>query len=492
METRKEFGEIELFRETMLGVWFLKKVAQFKAYFARRGYLLTLNTLLVVTFLSAFGVMYWVTSEKVYHLYVDGENIGYISDQSLVDDWQEACYSEIRDLYPDWQLTLNSKLVVKPGRKSLVHFNDEGVIAKIRENVTYDTVGVAILVDGKPVGVVHNKEIAIRVVDELKAEYRPSKQDYEIASLDAAGQKIEIINSIEFKETINYQNVQTSPDTILSEEEMFAYLKKGDVEESTYKVKSGDSIPALAAKFELTPSELRQMNPQVVNDFLKVGDVLNVTAYKPPITIHVAEELTQVERIPYPIDYTKDTSLFVNESRTIRYGVDGEKIVDYDIVKENGIVVDRIITNVEITREPVRALIAKGTKPVPTRGSGILAWPVNGGYITSGFGTRWGKTHTGIDIAGTTNRTIKAADNGIITYAGWYGTYGNCVIIDHGGGMSTLYGHMSSLNVSKGNPIAKGQQIGVMGNTGNSYGIHLHFEVRIDGVRKNPINYVGI
>lgn len=492
MEKRKEFGEEQLFRETMLGKWFLKKIAQFKAYFERRGYLLTLNTLVAITLLSTFAGLYWVTSAKVYNLYVDGENIGYISDKCLVEDWQTVCYNEIREEYPDWQLTLNSKLVVKPGRKSLVHFNDERVIAKIRENVTYETVGVAILVDGKPVGVVHNKEIAIRVVDGLKAEYRPTKQDYEISSLDTAGQKIEIVNSIVFKETVNYQNVQISPDVILSEEEMSSFLRKGNVEETEYIVKSGDSIPGIATKFELTSNELRQMNPQVVSDFLRVGDVLNVTAYKPPITIHVAENLTQVERIPYPIDYTTDTSLFVNETRTIKYGYDGEKIVDYDIIKENGIIVEKIITNVDITREPTRALIAKGTKPVPTRGSGILAWPANGGYITSGFGIRWGVSHTGIDISGTLNLTIKAADNGIVTFAGWYGGYGNCVIIDHGGGISTLYGHLSTLNVSKGNPIAKGQQVGVMGNTGNSYGTHLHFEVIIDGVKKNPINYVGI
>lgn len=450
-----------------------------------------LNTLVVLVLLSAFTVMYFATSEKVYEVYVDGNNIGYVSDKALLDNWQENCYEEARNQYGDWQLTLSSKVYIEESRKLLVHFADDKIMNLLAATVSYDTTGVAILVKGKSIGVVNNREIATRVVNNLKSDYLSHKNEYGLASATSANDRVELINSIEFKESVNYQSVQVSPDQIMSEEEMAAFLRQGTLEKTEYVVQKGDYVSLIASKFDLTSSELRSMNPELNTDVLKTGQVLNVTALQPPITVQIIEHLTQTESIPYPVDYTYDSSMFVNESRTITRGYNGEKIVDYDLVKENGIIVEKTKTNEEIISQPTRALVAKGTKPVPTRGSGTLDWPVNGGYISSSFGERWGSFHSGIDIAGTSNRVIKAADNGIVVQAGWNGGYGYSVTIDHGNGIRTLYAHMSSISVSNGSAIAQGQQVGVMGNTGNSYGVHLHFEVFVNGVNKNPINYVG-
>ena len=121
--------------------------------------------------------------------------------------------------------------------------------------------------------------------------------------------------------------------------------------------------------------------------------------------------------------------------------------------------------------------------------TGSLSWPTSG-PLTSRFGYRWGRLHAGIDLAPGYGTAIKAADGGVVTLASWYSGYGNAVIISHGDGISTLYGHMSRIGTSQGASVAKGQVIGYVGSTGNSTGPHLHFEVRINGTAQNPLNYL--
>jgi murein DD-endopeptidase MepM/ murein hydrolase activator NlpD len=119
--------------------------------------------------------------------------------------------------------------------------------------------------------------------------------------------------------------------------------------------------------------------------------------------------------------------------------------------------------------------------------SGFI-WPVSG-PITSGFGWRWGRMHEGIDIGAACGTPIRAAASGTVIYAGWMDGYGNIVIIDHGGGLATAYGHQSAIYVGGGS-VSQGQTIGAVGSTGHSTGCHLHFEVRVNGTPVNPLNYL--
>ncbi len=129
-------------------------------------------------------------------------------------------------------------------------------------------------------------------------------------------------------------------------------------------------------------------------------------------------------------------------------------------------------------------------------GGGQLADPYPGASFGSPFGPRvhpvFGnvRIHTGVDIGGESGDAIHAADDGVVVSAGWLGGYGNATIIDHGGGIATLYGHQSQLAVSAGERVSRGQVIGRVGCTGTCTGPHLHFEVRIDGVPVNPVPYV--
>jgi murein DD-endopeptidase MepM/ murein hydrolase activator NlpD len=121
-------------------------------------------------------------------------------------------------------------------------------------------------------------------------------------------------------------------------------------------------------------------------------------------------------------------------------------------------------------------------------GSG-LRWPV-GGPVTSEFGYRWGRLHAGIDIGAGMGTPIRAAKGGTVIFAGQQSGYGNVVIIDHGGGLSTLYGHQSRIAVNDGEDVGGGQVIGYVGSTGHSTGPHLHFETRIGGSPENPRRYL--
>lgn len=116
-------------------------------------------------------------------------------------------------------------------------------------------------------------------------------------------------------------------------------------------------------------------------------------------------------------------------------------------------------------------------------------WPTSG-VLTSNFGWRWGRMHQGIDIGAGTGTPIASAAPGTVIIAGWNGGYGQMVVVDHGNGVSTAYAHMSSMSVGVGAAVGQGTILGAVGNTGNSTGPHLHFEVRINGGAVDPLPYL--
>src|SRR5690606_2937439 len=118
-----------------------------------------------------------------------------------------------------------------------------------------------------------------------------------------------------------------------------------------------------------------------------------------------------------------------------------------------------------------------------------FSWPVSG-RISSRYGPRWGRMHYGIDIAVNTGTPVKAAARGRVSFAGWNGGYGYLVIIDHGNNVETRYAHLSRIAVQVGQYVSRGSVIAYSGNTGNSTGPHLHFEIRYKGQAVNPLNYL--
>ena len=187
--------------------------------------------------------------------------------------------------------------------------------------------------------------------------------------------------------------------------------------------------------------------------------------------------------------------MYKGDSKILVQGEEGEALVEATVTYVNGVEKERDIQSSTTLREPTTTIKAVGTKEKPkTASTGSYSWPIRG-RITSYFGGRniFGSYsyHSGIDISASYGAAIKAADGGTVTFAGYKGSYGYLVIITHDNGTQTYYGHNSSLLVSAGQKVYKGQQIAKAGSTGRSTGTHCHFEVRVNGTSVNPLSYLS-
>ena len=175
-------------------------------------------------------------------------------------------------------------------------------------------------------------------------------------------------------------------------------------------------------------------------------------------------------------------------------GFEGAGIAVVEVEYLNGNEVLRTDLSMEVVSEPVTEVITKGTAPRPRTASyGEYIWPVTG-HITSEFGPRHisisSSFHKGIDIATDHGTPIAAADGGEVICAEYSGSYGKLVQILHDNGDITYYAHCSSIAVTVGQRVARGEVISYVGSTGNSTGDHCHFEIRVNDEPQNPLNYL--
>ena len=266
--------------------------------------------------------------------------------------------------------------------------------------------------------------------------------------------------------------------------------------EVTYTVAKGDTWSEIVEEHGMSSKELLALNPGYNIDKLQIGEVLTLSASVPYLTMTVVQRERYIDDVPFDIEYTDSANLYKGDYKVTSAGQYGAADVVANVTYVNGEEVERTLLSSVTLREPVTEQRLQGTKERPTwLPTGTFRWPATG-RITSRFGGRSspggiGSTnHKGIDIAGRYGTPIYAADGGTVTYAGWMGGYGYLVQINHGNGYVTYYGHNSSLLVSVGQHVYKGQQIAKMGSTGNSTGNHCHFEVRYNGVAKNPLSFL--
>lgn len=224
-------------------------------------------------------------------------------------------------------------------------------------------------------------------------------------------------------------------------------------------------------------------------------------------SIQLATDIVYTREIAYDITTEYDESQPSSYENVKTEGENGEEEVTVRTVYVDGVQTDAYETDSEVIKEAVDEVVVKGsdsssegtssssTSSSSSYGSGSFIWPVPYTHnITSEFGMRWGRLHGGIDIAdgGVYGQPIVAADSGTVILAGNQGDgYGNYVIIDHGNGYKTLYGHMSSVAAYTGQQVSQGEVIGYVGSTGNSTGPHLHFEIRVNDVQTDPLGYVS-
>ena len=302
--------------------------------------------------------------------------------------------------------------------------------------------------------------------------------------------------SCEFAEDVEIRQEYVPTSEIMNLGYIAELLYSTKTAEVTYEVKKGDTWSQIAAKNDMTSAELLALNPGYNINKLQIGEVLTLSASVPYLTMTVVKQERYLDDVSYNIEYTDSADLYQGDYKVTSKGEYGKADVMAKATYVNGEETERTILSSVTLKEPVTEYRLRGTKVRPTwMPTGSFRWPTSG-RISSYFGGRKspggiGSTnHKGIDIAVPRGTPIYAADGGTVTYSGWMSGYGYLVLIDHGNGYVTRYGHNSSLTVNVGQHVYKGQQVARAGSTGNSTGNHCHFEVRYNGVAKNPLNYL--
>ena len=302
--------------------------------------------------------------------------------------------------------------------------------------------------------------------------------------------------SCEFAEDVEIRQEYVPTSEIMNLGYIAELLYSTKTAEVTYEVKKGDTWSQIAAKNDMSSAELLALNPGYNINKLQIGEVLTLSASVPYLTMTVVKQERYLDDVSYNIEYTDSADLYQGDYKVTSKGEYGKADVMAKATYVNGEETERTILSSVTLKEPVTEYRLRGTKARPTwMPTGSFRWPTSG-RISSYFGGRKspggiGSTnHKGIDIAVPRGTPIYAADGGTVTYSGWMSGYGYLVQIDHGNGYVTRYGHNSSLTVSVGQHVYKGQQVARAGSTGNSTGNHCHFEVRYNGVAKNPLNYL--
>lgn len=248
-----------------------------------------------------------------------------------------------------------------------------------------------------------------------------------------------------------------------------------------YVVQSGDTISTIAQKFNISVNTILWQNSLGSNGFIKPGQTL---------------EILPTSGVSHTVK-SGDTVLALAK----KYGIEADKIVEYNNLTDVGdikisqqlIIPGGVITAPSIRATTTRAVVNVApvaklftNSPAPADTGGTLFWPAGVRRISQYYSWR----HTGLDIAGPTGTPLYAADPGIVEFSGWLNGYGYNVLVNHQNGIKTRYAHASKLFVSKGEYVTRGQTLAAMGSTGWSTGPHIHFEVIVNGVKKNPLSYI--
>lgn len=338
--------------------------------------------------------------------------------------------------------------------------------------------GFSILADGRAVGFASTEAEAQQILDALKKAYTApgAAESWFVETVTVKPDRLDIVK---------FDGERTLEDAVHQ-------IARGTTETQQHVIQQGENLWLIAKKYKISMDTLIAANPDINPEKVKINQKISLVVPRPLISVACKEVKEYNELIPFEVAYEESSSVYKGESTVKRAGVQGERFVKAEIVRINGKEIDRKILTEKVSKNPIGKIVVKGTKnPPPKIGSGKFKWPTSRGSVTSPFGKRWGRTHEGIDIGLPIGSQIKASDGGKVTFSGYRNGYGLCVIVNHGGGYSTLYGHCSKLLVKAGQSVFQGQAIAKSGNSGRSTGPHLHFEVQKNGNPQNPTKFLN-
>ncbi len=430
--------------------------------------------LVVLAMVMVSGMWFLSVRTPAYAVIIDGQQKFMVKDRRNVDKAIQEISREQNNGLDKKEAELAKAVTIRrtmAARRDII--KPEEVLNTLRKEVKFDA--VAIVVNGKAVTYVASKDVANDVLTKLKKQYSQVDQ----------GEKLISAN---LQEKVTLKNQKVAPDKVKKAEQALVLLTTGNENPQKYEVKEGDSLWIIARRNDTYVDDIKKAN-HLEGEDLQLGQELVLLKSQPYINVISKVEGQKVEVIPFETKVVTDRNV-ASSIKVKQEGQTGEKQIAYVATKCNGVVSQKNVLEEKIVKAAVDKIIVKGSRVtyVASRGgggSGNLDWPVHGSisqYFSGG--------HTGLDIATRTGTAIRAADSGRVTFAGYSGGYGNFIIISHGNGLVTRYAHCSSIAVSSGTNVSKGQVIGAVGTTGHSTGPHLHFEVLSGGSFRNPLSYL--
>lgn len=413
-----------------------------------------------------------------FNVYLGEEILGTVRTEEEAHVAMADIKSELSNTY-DVDIVLDKELNFEA-----THCKDKDLISdidlknNIRSKINFAVSGYSLQINGEEVGILKHEEDAQYILDTLKEPYINREE------ADSNVKEIKIL------ENVDIVKKEVSLNKISNIDDVLDYLQTGSEEIKTHMVEAGESFWTIAKIYDTTVDELVAANLDKDPKKLKPGDEVKLLVPKSKVTVATVEEVEYIEETKYEVQVEYDKNMYTNQKKVKVEGKKGKSKIVANEIRHNGMLFEREIVSEEVIEKPVDELVVKGTKEVPkTVATGSFLMPTRGS-ISSRYGMRWGRMHKGLDIAASYGSAIKAADGGKVTFAGYKGSFGNLVEIDHGNGYKTRYAHCSKLLVKAGDKVYKGQHIANVGNSGRSTGPHLHLEVLKNGVNVNPSSFV--
>ena len=446
----------------------------------------------------------WTQTRFCLVLSYRGEELGVIENAAVYDKGASMARSRVTNI-DDNKFTVDAvptlTMVIR-GAKSTMTASDvcDAILSKSFEEEEI-VEATAFYMEGEFMGAVSDADALTAMLEEIKQNSLSDKSaaDKDDTDLSVVSQRIEFVQDIQTETSL------FPISTLKSVEDIRKRLESQTTVEQTYTVQSGDTFSGIADKHDMTSEELKMLNPQIENtNKLQIGQELLVQ--RPQYFLQVVVVKTVREdgvTVPYKTRTVYRDDKYTDWSNVKTKGVDGTKTVLTEITMLDGYELDSVVVEEIVTKEAVTKVVEVGTKKRPSSGSssqgdgvthGNMTWPVP---ICRNVYQGYHSGHKAIDISSgpvpVRGKPAVAADGGVVIEAstGWNGGYGTVVKIQHDNGLITVYAHLQSLSVKKGQKVTRGQQIGLIGNTGYSFGPHLHFEVIKNGVKVNPLNYVS-
>jgi murein DD-endopeptidase MepM/ murein hydrolase activator NlpD len=444
-----------------------KKIVNKKRFVASTAAVCILLILLVYIYFS--GMAYAVS--------INGNEIGKVRNKKDIENLLQQEKGAFKQQH-NAEIGISGEITYKKTRASDKEImSEQAVEAFVTKAITYTIQSYSIVANGATIAALKTQEEANQVLDSIKANYVKEEEK-------AKYKEITFAESVQVKQEFNEEG------KIMALEDAASFIIKGTDEDKVHKVVSGESLWSISRKYNISIDDLQKANPKADPNKIKIGQELNLVIPKPLLSVKTVEAAEYTENIPFEQTVEFSPSLYKDQTSIKVKGAYGERSVAAEIVKINGIEDSRSILSEKVIKEPKTQIIVKGTKELPPKkGTGTFSMPTRG-TLTSRFGSRWGSVHEGIDLATPIGTPVKAADGGVVTWAGSRGSYGNLVIVDHGGGYATYYGHLSKIHVKVGTKVYKGQKIAASGNTGRSTGPHVHFEIKKNGKSVDPLKYL--